>query len=167
MNKVLILDTSFLCCMLNVPGKNTCGKNNEWNHKTVNEYIEKAIQEKYTIVLPLATIIETGNHIAQASSFRYEKAMELGSLMRLAAEHHSPYAAFTDQSAFWNDQGLTELASHWPVRANEGLSIGDASITIIADYYAKTGIIVDIATGDTQLKAYEPARPANVPRRKR
>ena len=37
---------------------------------------------KTTFVLPLASIIETGNHIAQSSNLRYETALKLAELMK-------------------------------------------------------------------------------------
>lgn len=37
----------------------------------------------------------------------------------------------------------------------------------VADYYARAGFRVTILTGDAGLKAYEPAVPAAVPRRRR
>jgi hypothetical protein len=40
----------------------------------------KEIDEGTILVLPLATIIETGNHIAQSPNLRYEKAQELAQL---------------------------------------------------------------------------------------
>lgn len=64
MKKVLIIDTSILCVYLGVPGKETCGsESNKWNKIKVDEILKKEEEAKTTFVLPLATIIETGNHI--------------------------------------------------------------------------------------------------------
>ncbi|NEP43689.1 MAG: hypothetical protein F6K35_32480, partial [Okeania sp. SIO2H7] len=72
MKKVLIIDTSILCvyfCVyLGVPGKETCGsEGNKWDKVKVYEILEKEEKAKTIFVLPLAVIIETGNHIAQAN----------------------------------------------------------------------------------------------------
>ncbi|MGV8691211.1 hypothetical protein ACV35Z_34765, partial [Pseudomonas aeruginosa] len=62
--KVLILDTSVLCCWLRVPGKDTAGPlDDQWTPERIDALIEQEKQQS-TFVLPLATLIETGNHIA-------------------------------------------------------------------------------------------------------
>jgi hypothetical protein len=45
-NNVLIMDTSFLCCLLQVPGKQTCGKStdNEITKESVTIFIIKLIK---------------------------------------------------------------------------------------------------------------------------
>lgn len=64
MKKVLILDTSILCVYLEVPGKETCGfEDDRWDKKRVDRFLQEA-EENYTFVLPLTAIVETGNHIA-------------------------------------------------------------------------------------------------------
>ncbi len=58
---------SILCVWLDVPGMDSCGPDNDkWRKKRVQEKIEKELTDNTTFVLPLATIIETGNHISQA-----------------------------------------------------------------------------------------------------
>ncbi|HEY9895136.1 MAG TPA: hypothetical protein V6D34_06960, partial [Candidatus Sericytochromatia bacterium] len=82
MQRVLIIDTSILCVWLQVPGKTMCGSDAEqWDKKRVGQELEKEIQAGTTLVLPLATIIETGNHISQAVSQRYETAQALAKIM--------------------------------------------------------------------------------------
>jgi hypothetical protein len=58
MRKVLLIDTSLLCVWLKVPGKETA-RNNEYNFEFVNEKILTEIEKGTTLVLPLATVIET------------------------------------------------------------------------------------------------------------
>ena len=55
----------------------------------------------------------------------------------------------------------------WPELAAQKISIGDATIKSVADYYAKTGLEVEILTGDAGLKAYQPVTPVSTPRRRR
>jgi hypothetical protein len=165
--KVLIIDTSVLCCWLEVPGKETAGPaHDQWNHARIEHLLTKEKSGGSIFVLPLATLIETGNHIAQASGRRLECARSLAIHLNQAADAATPWAAFTDQSPLWEAQHLKALAESWPELANSKLSIGDATIKSVAEYYAKGGYTVEILTGDQGLKAHEPARPITIPRRR-
>jgi hypothetical protein len=168
MRKVLIIDTSILCVYLGVPGKDTCGSDkNQWDKKRVDEFLKKEEKESTTFVLPLAAIVETGNHIAQAKLKQYEMAQALAEIMVKAADEKTPWAAFTDQSVLWEAEGLRKLAKEWPNLAVQKISIGDATIKTVAEYYAKIGFQVEILTGDDGLKAYQPTTPASTPKRRR
>jgi hypothetical protein len=167
MRKVLILDTSVLCCWLRVPGKETAGPNNDlWTHDRIDALINVENAAGSTFVLPIASLIETGNHIAQARGQRYECACELADKLRASADAQSPWAAFTQQAELWTAESLHELANEWPNLAAGGTSIGDATIKNVAEYYAKAGFYVEILTGDAGLKAYEPAQVVPQPRRR-
>lgn len=168
MNKVLIIDTCILCVYLGIPGKDTCGSdNNQWNKQRVEDLLKKEEQNSTTFVLPLAAIIETGNHIAQATTKRYEIAQALAEIILKTAKQQTPWAAFTEQSGLWDVQGLKNLAAEWPKLAQQKISIGDATIKSVAEYYASTGFTVEILTGDAGLKAYEPITAIPTPRRRR
>lgn len=78
-----------------------------------------------------------------------------------------PWAAFEQQELLWQADALKSWTPDWPDQANQGLSMGDATITRVMDYYARTGMEVEIVTGDRQLKAYQPGKPARTPRRRR
>jgi hypothetical protein len=165
--KVLILDTSVLCCWLKVPGREEAGPaTDRWDHARVEELLRKERQQDCTFVLPLATLIETGNHIAQAPEHRFERATALAEHLRDAADANTPWAAFTEQSPLWEPENLRVLADNWPVLAAGGFSIGDATIKDVAEYYASAGYTVEILTGDQGLKAYQPAKPVLIPRRR-
>ncbi len=166
--RVLILDTSVLCCWLRVPGKEEAGPvDDRWNHERIDALLRVEREKNSTFVLPMATLIETGNHIAQAPAQRFECAISLASYLREAAEAQSPWAAFTDQSSLWQADNLRLLADNWPQLAAGGLTIGDATIKDVAEYYAKAGYFVEILTGDAGLKAYQPVQPIAAPRRRR
>ena len=153
---VVIIDTSILLCYLNVPGKNTTGEKSErWDRARATARIHADQQDGKLLVLPLATIIETGNHIAQARDFASAKG--LAEIIRKAATASEPWAAFTDQSVLWHTEALLKLADAWPALAAAKLSIGDATIKEVAEYYAQTGRAVEILTTDRQLQAYTPA----------
>ncbi len=113
MRKVLIIDTSILCVWLKVDKMENAGKNNEWNFDNVNKKIEKEIENKTTLVLPLATIIETGNHIAQSTKNRYENAQKLAEIIINASDGKTPWAVFTQQSPLWDVEELKKLANEW------------------------------------------------------
>ena len=165
--KVLILDTSILCVWLDVPGMESCGPDHDrWHKSRVDEKIRKEKQARTTFVLPLATIIETGNHIAHAPHSRFERAEALGELMRNSANNQTPWAAFSDQSILWSPEKLKSLAETWPHLAAKKLSLGDVTIRDVAEYYVQMGWGVEILTGDQGLKSYEPISPAEIPRRR-
>ena len=167
-SKVIIFDTSVLCCWLQVPGKDTCGPTNDhWDYNRIQQTVEKELALGSTFVLPLATIIETGNHIAFISGDRFKLATKFADLIRKAATEEEPWAAFGHQADLWNETKLVELADKWPELAKQGLGIGDTTIKQVADYYANTNSIsVEILTGDQGLKSHEPSRDIKNPRRR-
>lgn len=67
----------------------------------------------------------------------------------------------------WVPEKLKELAETWPPLASQKLSIGDATIKDVTDYYSQMGFKVEILTGDKGLKTYEPAGPELIPRRRK
>lgn len=165
--KILILDTSILCCWLRVPGKDTAGSGNDlWNHDRIEQLLTAERAQGSTFVLPIASLIETGNHIAQCNGNRFELANSLTTHLQDTVGSASPWAAFTDQSPLWEPQNLQQLANTWPGLAVGGTSIGDATIKHVAEHYSKAGFEVEILTGDAGLKAYETKRPIQVPRRR-
>ncbi|MBR1415481.1 MAG: hypothetical protein IJ570_06430 [Prevotella sp.] len=166
--KVLIIDTSILCVWLKVPGKDSCGSGkNTITFKDVNEKIEQEKQRGTTFVLPIASIIETGNHIAHSSGDRWMLGNSFADMISEMADAKSPWAAFTAQNALWQPDKMKELAERWRQTVVSGQSMGDASIVDVATYYDKMGFDVEIYTGDEGLKAHEPQIRPLIPRRKR
>jgi hypothetical protein len=166
--KVLVIDTSVLCVWLQVKGMDPCGPSGDsWDYDRVNRHIERVIEEKATLVLPMATLVETGNHIAQSNDpQRYEVAQRLGRLIKNTADEVSPWAAFTEQSFLWTKERLHGIAENWPSEAARKISIGDFTIVQVANYYSALGYQVEILTGDQGLKALQPASPVHRPRRR-
>jgi len=168
MRKILIMDTSILCCWLRIPGKETAGpSNDQWTPERIKKLLEKEEKKKSIFVLPVASLIETGNHIAQAKNNRYECATALAQHIAATADQKSPWAAFTEQSSLWEPDQLKELAKTWPEMAKSKMSIGDATIKNVAEYYARAGYSVEILTADAGLKAYQPSQPLPSPPRRR
>jgi hypothetical protein len=167
MRKVLLIDTSLLCVLLQVPGKETAG-NNQWNFELVDKKIQAEINQGTTLVLPLATVIETGNHIAQAkknTTNKYPTAEKFAKIITDAADETSPWAAFRDQIVLWEAEQLKELASQFPNQAIQETSMGDASIVILGWHYHHKGYDVEFLTDDDKLKSQEPP-PASLPTRR-
>ena len=170
MRKVLILDTSILCVWLQVPGKETCGPNdNRWTYDKVKEKIDFEIKNGTTLILPLASIIETGNHIAQARGDKHDIVNSFVEHIENALDGTVPWAAFTEQSQLIGNDALKHTLSRWKHTALSGQSLGDALIVAVANYYSKYRIPVEIFTGDEGLKAFEIIGPVpnRVPRRAR
>jgi hypothetical protein len=165
--KVLILDTSVLCCWLQVPGKEHAGPDHDkWDYQRISSLLDREEKDGSTFVLPMASLIETGNHIAQCAQHRYETARKLAQYLIHSTDGTSPWAAFTEQAVLWGMENLRRIAQTWPSLAAQRLTIGDATIKDVAEYYARAGYLVEILTGDNGLKAYQPATPLVPPRRR-
>ena len=165
-SRVLIIDTSVLCCLLEVPGRETCGSEEErWDKSRIEMLLAK--EQGSTLVLPLATIIETGNHIAQAPRDRFAVATEFAKYLAAAADGESPWAAFTEQAVLWGSDQLKNLSRDWPNLASSKMSIGDITIKDVAEFYAKASYEVEIVTGDAGLKSYQPTTKPMIPRRRK
>ncbi|HLP91217.1 MAG TPA: hypothetical protein VK184_21885 [Nostocaceae cyanobacterium] len=168
MKKVIIIDTSILCVYLGVPGKETSGSDNDkWDKIKVDAKFLEEEKNNTNFILPLATVIETGNHIAQGALKRYEIAKAFADILVKVADGVIPWAVFSTQvDELWSPEKLKKLALEWPNLAASKISIGDATIKSVAEYYAKTGCEVEILTGDEGLKAYQPKPPQQIPRRR-
>lgn len=120
------------------------------------------------MILPLASIIETGNHIAQVHGDRHNIINAFVEHIDNAIDGRIPWAAFTEQSHLIGNDALKQTLRTWKETAVSGQSLGDALIVEVAKYYASYGYQVEIFTGDEGLKAYEPVVESTiVPRRKR
>ncbi|MFA6021472.1 MAG: hypothetical protein WC722_14510, partial [Rhodospirillales bacterium] len=151
-----------------VPGKEQAGPAcDRWDYKRISKHLDQEQKKRSIFVLPIAGLIETGNHISQAKKNRFSIAKNLADHLEQSVDAASPWAAFTEQSTLWEKDNLKRLAKEWPKLAVTGTSIGDATIKDVAEYYAKMGCHVEILTGDAGLKAYQPATPPSIPRRRR
>ncbi len=88
-------------------------------------------------------------------------------MLKRTLDEEEPWAAFSHQADLWGQRNLESLVTSWPTLAASGLSLGDATIKNVAEFYASTGFEVMIATGDQGLKAYEAVAPPRIPRRRR
>ncbi|PLP93127.1 hypothetical protein CYD26_09960 [Pseudomonas sp. FFUP_PS_473] len=128
MSSVCLIDTSVFVNLLNVPGLNQDAG------RVGADFLEYA-DNNCTFILPMATILETGNHIAQNGD---------GRLRRQTAQRfcEAVSAAFTEEppyrlSEFPSTREVLDWLAEFPgkagqnkspARTGEGTSFGDLSI---------------------------------------
>ena len=119
MNKVHFVDTCVMDNLLDVPG---------WNNdrtRIIEEYTRLS-ENGDTFVLPVAVLVETGNHIAQARYNKYEIADKFAKLIHGAI----------DGTNNWNVRPsitktvLDNILSLYPSNAARSIGFGDTSILI-------------------------------------
>lgn len=157
--KVLIVDTCLACVWLKVPEMITAGPDDDcWDFERVNQKIKEETAQGTLLVLPLGTIIETGNHITQVKQGdRMPFVRDFAEKIKSSINGDAPWAAYSKQKALWEDRHLQELIDRWTTM-NETAgrhSLGDVSILDVATAYRAAGFDVEILTADQLLKAYE------------
>ncbi len=128
MSVVCLIDTSVFLNLLNVPNRN---QDKEAVKTSFKEYVELDT----TFILPMATILETGNHIAQNGNgaVRRQTAKRLCEEVQGAINGKAPWqpSEFPNSSEVlaWIDQ-FPEFAgkNKSPSKTTEGTSFGDLSI---------------------------------------
>jgi hypothetical protein len=118
---IRIIDTSVLVNILDIPNMNE-------NHKKAIEEFKLLIQsEKDTLILPLATIIETGNHIAHISNgdIRRKKAELMAKYLEKTAKGEAPWEYYCKEL---DKEDLLKLSQDFPDSAMRETGIGDMSI---------------------------------------
>jgi len=121
---ICIVDSSVFCNLLRVPSK-------DQDHGRAMSELEAHLNAGHSLLLPLAAIFETGNHIAQSGS---------GQQRRRAAEAFVRQVkdAFTGESPWTpTPMGTPEEFATWladfPDHAMRGSGIGDLSIVKVWD----------------------------------
>lgn len=82
--RVLFIDTSVLCNIIDVPGRNQ-------HRDKVRAEFRDLIDEGVNFVIPVTAVIETGNHIANASGDRRAAANRLAELLEEATLNNAPW----------------------------------------------------------------------------
>src|SRR5437868_4979986 len=87
--RVEFVDTSILCNLLDIPGKN------QHRALVVQELAEN--KRECNLILPVTAIIETGNHIAQLADGRLRRiyADKLSELLGLVITDRAPWVLHT------------------------------------------------------------------------
>lgn len=119
MSSICILDTSVFCNLLNVPDKA------QRRVETVKLF-EQNIKRRYTFLLPMATIYETGNHIAQNGDGRVRRARAQMFVEQVQAAFAGK-APWTPTPFDTHEEFARWLAA-FPEQAMRGSGIGDLSI---------------------------------------
>lgn len=149
---VAIVDTSIFCNVLNIPTKNG-------ERVQVMKDLKSYLEEGTTLLLPMAAVYETGNHIAQL------KAVGGGKRRSLANTFAKEVTKAISGDAPWQVMQLpeTEEVSVWlsefPEAAMRGAGMGDLSIIKEWEKFTKRapGRRVFIWTLDSDLKGYDGA----------
>lgn len=158
--KVVIIDTSILCVWLDVPGMNKIEKKGEKiiTQLDVEAKIKKETDAGVRIVLPLASVIECGNHITQIKGTDPKQYIDkFADFILKSINGSEPWDIFTNQTELFDEVKFKDLVERWRNLAMSGISMGDASIIQVAEMYASKNFTAEIFTGDSGLKAYEPA----------
>lgn len=146
---VRFIDTSVMANMLKIPGKCNAAE-------SVQEEFKQVIEAKEVLILTIATIIETGNHIAHIDSgnIRRTIAQKFGEYLRKTAEGEAPWQLYGVEL---DKEGLLYLADHIEENAIREIGIGDMSIIHAYEQYRDTvpGIgRIMIWSTDTHLQGY-------------
>ena len=116
---VRLIDTTIMLNLLGVP--NRCADKDR-----VTDEFNEAIRNGDTLILPIATIIESGNEIAKIKgSLRHDIAERFSMLLQKTADDEAPWscASFEIGSA-----ELRHYAEHYTESAIHGVGMGDLSI---------------------------------------
>lgn len=154
MPKVVFLDTSILCEVLRVPGKSQ-------DHQAVTDELRSRVDRDESLVLPTASIIETGNHIAQLAdgNSRRDRADALVKLLEATAHDQAPWRL---HGAVWDGAFLVSMCEGpascppFPDMAAQKVGAGDVSVLAEAEHYRNrvAGVTVEVWTLDAGLRAY-------------
>ena len=146
MKKVHFVDTSILLCLLNMP--KFCDDKKVLDVK--NELI-RIIKNNETLILPPASILETGNHIAHLDgNLSRVIAKKFCQYLRDTADNKAPWTLFKIE---WKSQDLKIFADKFPDMAMQGIGFGDmAIIDDFENYKERTpGVSVRIWAIDKHL----------------
>lgn len=130
---VRFIDTSVLCNLVDVPGRNQ-------DREAIRTEFEELVAEGRTrFVIPVTSIVETGNHIANASGDRRAAAAKLERFLSAAASEELPWQLhavtwdgdFLDRLRAGADTGST-LVDHL---GNATMGTGDLAILCERDAF--------------------------------
>lgn len=148
MKAVAIVDTTIFCNVLNIPHMNS-------ERVQVMQELEDLLKEDTNLLLPMAAVYETGNHIAQLS--------DGGNRRRFAEVFIQQVAKAIGGEAPWqvmqlpNLEEVGEWLSSFPDSATRGAGIGDLSIIKEWEKMAKKApnYRIFVWSLDSDLQGYE------------
>lgn len=120
MREIHLIDTSVFCCLLPVPGM--CSPE---EHKAAVAELKSLISRSGTsLLLPVATIYETGNHIAHAPEQRRKIAQKFVELVRAGFANQPPWTL----TPLPNHEQMDGWLFEFPDQADRQMGLGDLSI---------------------------------------
>ncbi len=119
MTAVCLIDTSIFVEILNVPMK-------AQRHLETLQQLEQRIHGRESLFLPMATILETGNHIGQNGDgvMRRNCAENFVQQVKAALAGRSPFKAIS----FLQEDEMHAWLLEFPEHAMRGSGLGDLSI---------------------------------------
>jgi len=152
--RVVFIDTSVLCNLLPVPGRD------QDRTSVLEQY--RAFQDAHTtMVLPITSVIETGNFIAQLADGRERRvvAEKFASILGAVARSDAPWQL---HEVDWGTTFLNDLVSGAESgqalveHATAGIGGGDLCILTERLHYQRRSAIDDVKiwTRDRSLAAY-------------
>jgi hypothetical protein len=127
MSSVCLIDTSVFLNLLNVPNRNQ-------DRKLVLQNFQTYVELDFEFLLPMATIIETGNHIAQNGNgdIRRKIAIDFVEQVKATFKGDAPWAPSPfpqiEEILLWIDQFPDLAGKNKKPHKMEGTSFGDLSI---------------------------------------
>ncbi|MCT4605348.1 MAG: hypothetical protein N4A64_04455 [Marinisporobacter sp.] len=148
---VHFIDTSVLVNILDIPNMNSD------KERVLEEYRSLKESEKDTLLLPLATIIETGNHIAHIpnGSVRRTKGKAMAEMLKDMANGNAPWDYYEGEIT---RDDLLYFSKEFPDMAMQETGIGDLSIISAYNKYKESVPAIGrirIWSLDTHLSVYE------------
>lgn len=145
---ICIVDTSIFCNILDIPGRN------QERNQALAE-LEAFLEEDHTLLLPLAAVYETGNHIAHLPDGRQRRgaALRFVDEVRKAINGSSPWTP----TPIPDQQATLGWLNEFPDNAMRGISLAD--LTIIKEFQNQCAVHrmsrVFIWSCDADLRAYD------------
>ena len=116
---IRLIDTTIMLNLLGVPKRNK-------DEKEVREEFKRVLAKGETLILPIATIIETGNEIAKINgSQRYEIVSKFSEYLKKTSKGEAPWKP---ELTMINLEDLIYFAENYTSFASTGIGLGDLSI---------------------------------------
>ena len=167
--KLVIIDTSILVVWLQIPGFTSSGE--ECLTKSqIDEKLQQYKEVGARLLLTIACLIETGNHIAhiQDGDIRRQKVNLFADFLISVVDKKDGWLMYNSEKEMWSENEIVNLANMWRENGIYKLSLGDASIITVANQL-KPIFEVEVFTGDSQLRTISqmPIKPVYAPSKKR
>lgn len=120
---IVLVDTSVFCEIVPVPGRSQL-------RDEILGQLEEHIQNEVTLLLPIATILETGNHIAHINDGRQRRvtAEKFVQLVQQALGNIEGPAPWTVPQPLLSPEDLQRYLNEFPDHAMREIGLGDLSI---------------------------------------